>query len=127
MQQAGLYSVKLYIGQDLLDGQLSAPEADGATLTQLGKQQEEYEILDGRRYMVITREYMLQPQKSGEITVQPPVFNGQVREGYRRMAVSAVAEPIKLTVNPIPSEHADNWLPSEYVNFSMNGNRKTPM
>ncbi|WP_419148062.1 BatD family protein [Pseudoalteromonas 'SMAR'] len=118
VQQAGLYTVKLYIGQDLLDGQLSAPEAEGATVTQLGKQQEEYEIVDGRRYMVITREYMLQPQRSGDITIQPPVFNGQVREGYRRMAVSAVAEAIELTVNPIPSEHADNWLPSEYVNFS---------
>ncbi|WP_241652074.1 BatD family protein [Pseudoalteromonas phenolica] len=63
VQQAGLYTVKLYLGKDLLDGQLSAPAMEDAQVTLLGKQKEDYEVVDGRRYMVISREYLLQPQK----------------------------------------------------------------
>ncbi|MBD1584817.1 BatD family protein [Pseudoalteromonas sp. S16_S37] len=118
VQQAGLYTVKLYLGKDLLDGQLSAPQIDDAQITQMGKQKEDYEVVDGRRYMVITREYLVQPQKSGSFTIAPPVFNGQVRENYRRMAVSAIAEEINIDVKPIPSDYQGTWLPSELVNLS---------
>ncbi|CAH9050817.1 hypothetical protein PSECIP111854_00610 [Pseudoalteromonas sp. CIP111854] len=118
VQQAGLYTVKLYIGKDLLDGQLTAPEINDAQVTQMGKQKEDYEVVDGRRYMVITREYLLQPQKSGSFTIAPPVFNGQVRENYRRMAVSAIADDINLEVKPIPNDYQGTWLPSELVNLS---------
>ncbi|BBN82132.1 hypothetical protein PA25_21170 [Pseudoalteromonas sp. A25] len=118
VQQAGLYTVKLYLGKDLLDGQLTAPEIDDAQITQMGKQKEDYEVVDGRRYMVITREYLVQPQKSGSFTIAPPVFNGQVRENYRRMAVSAIADEISLDVKPIPNDYQGTWLPSELVNLS---------
>ncbi|MCG9760905.1 BatD family protein [Pseudoalteromonas sp. Isolate6] len=118
VQQAALYTVKLYVGKELLDGQLSAPVSDGANFTQLGKANEEYEVIDGRRYMVLTREYMIQPQKSGDFSIEPPIFNGQIRDGYRRMATSAVGNTIDFSVSPIPANAADNWLPSEYLNFS---------
>ncbi|WP_440056745.1 BatD family protein (plasmid) [Pseudoalteromonas sp. T1lg65] len=118
VQQAGLYTVKLYVGKDLLDGNLSDPVADTVTMTQISKHTEDYEIIDGRRYLVVTRQYLVQPQKSGNLTVDPPVFSGQVREGYRRMAVNALADEVALEVKPIPQQHADNWLPSEYVNFA---------
>ncbi|ASD69054.1 BatD family protein [Pseudoalteromonas piscicida] len=118
VQQAALYTVKLYVGKELLDGQLSAPISDGANFTQLGKANEEYEVIDGRRYMVLTREYMIQPQKSGDFSIEPPIFNGQIRDGYRRMATSAVGNTIDFSVSPIPASAADNWLPSEYLNFS---------
>ncbi|KJY86123.1 protein BatD [Pseudoalteromonas piscicida] len=118
VQQAALYTVKLYVGKELLDGQLSAPISDGANFTQLGKANEEYEVIDGRRYMVLTREYMIQPQKSGDFSIEPPIFNGQIRDGYRRMATSAVGNTIDFSVSPIPANAADNWLPSEYLNFS---------
>ncbi|PCK29671.1 BatD family protein [Pseudoalteromonas piscicida] len=125
VQQAALYTVKLYIGKDLLDGQLSDPVSDGAIFTQLGKASEEYEIIDGRRYMVLTREYMIQPQKSGNFTIEPPVFNGQIRDNYRRMATSAVGDSIDFSVSPIPADAADTWLPSEYLNFSEEWQPKT--
>ncbi|MCF6434771.1 BatD family protein [Pseudoalteromonas sp. MMG022] len=118
VQQAGLYTVKLYLGKDLLDGQLSAPQMSDAQISQMGKQQEDYEVVDGRRYMVITREYLIQPQKSGDYTITAPVFNGQVRENYRRMAVSAIAEDTQLEVKPIPDTYQGAWLPSELVNLS---------
>ncbi len=118
VQQAGLYTVKLYLGKDLLDGQLSAPAMENAQVTLLGKQKEDYEVLDGRRYMVISREYLLQPQKSGEYTIDPPIFNGQVRENYRRMSVSAMGKAEIIDVQPVPENYNGAWLPSELVNLS---------
>ncbi|CAM3945899.1 BatD family protein [Pseudoalteromonas byunsanensis] len=118
VQQAGLYTVKLYLGKDLLDGQLTTPEMADAQISQMGKQKEDYEVVDGRRYMVITREYLIQPQKSGSFTITAPVFNGQVRESYRRMAVSAIADDTQLDVKPIPDTYQGAWLPSELVNLS---------
>jgi hypothetical protein len=118
VQQAGIYTVKLYLGKDLLDGQLSAPAMEDAQVTLLGKQKEDYEVLDGRRYMVISREYLLQPQKSGEYTIEPPIFNGQVRENYRRMSVSAMGKAQTIDVQPVPETYNGAWLPSELVNLS---------
>lgn len=117
VQQAGLYTVKLFVGKDLLDGQLTSPSMIDAQITLLGKQKEDYEVVDGRRYMVITREYLVQPQKSGQYTIEAPIFNGQVRENYRRMAVSALAEAVPVTIKPVPSTYQGPWLPSELVNL----------
>ncbi|MCF2858252.1 BatD family protein [Pseudoalteromonas sp. SMS1] len=118
VQQAALYTMKLYIGKDLIEAQLSEPVMKDATLTAMGQQEENYEIVDGRRYRVITRNYLVQPQKSGSFTIDPPVFNGQVREGYRRMAMSAIGESLAVEVNPIPDDYRGDWLPSELVNLA---------
>ncbi|WP_462174360.1 BatD family protein [Pseudoalteromonas xiamenensis] len=117
VQQAALYTVKLYVGKELLDGQLTAPELADTQFTLLGKQKEEYEIVDGRRYFVVTREYLMQPNKSGQFTIDGPIFNGQVREGYRRLAISAVGESVALDVKPIPENFPGAWLPSELVHL----------
>ncbi|KZN31725.1 BatD family protein [Pseudoalteromonas luteoviolacea] len=118
VQQAALYTMKLYIGKDLIEAQLSEPVMKDATLTAMGQQEENYEIVDGRRYRVITRNYLIQPQKSGSFTIDPPVFNGQVREGYRRMAMSAIGDSIEVEVKPIPNDYRGDWLPSELVNLA---------
>ncbi|KZN44859.1 BatD family protein [Pseudoalteromonas luteoviolacea] len=118
VQQAALYTMKLYIGKDLIEAQLSEPLMTDATLTAMGQQKEDYEIVEGRRYRVITRNYLIQPQKSGTFSIDPPVFNGQVREGYRRMAMSAIGETIDVEVKPIPNDYRGDWLPSELVNLA---------
>ncbi|KID57314.1 protein BatD [Pseudoalteromonas luteoviolacea] len=118
VQQAALYTVKLFIGKDLLDAQMSQPTMNEGSITAMGQQEEAYEVVDGRRYRVITRKYLIQPQKSGNFTVEGPIFNGQVREGYRRMAVSAVGESIDVEVKPIPNDYKGAWLPSELVNLA---------
>ncbi|KZN48485.1 BatD family protein [Pseudoalteromonas luteoviolacea] len=118
VQQAALYTVKLFIGKDLLDAQMTPPTMNDGSITPMGQQEENYEVLDGRRYRVITRNYLIQPQKSGNFKIEGPIFNGQVREGYRRMAVSAVGDSIDVEVKPIPDNYRGAWLPSELVNLA---------
>lgn len=119
VQEAGVYTVKLYLdnNKELLDGNLTTPEMENAELTPINKQSEEYELIDGKRYLVITREYLVQPQKSGVNTITAPVFNGRIRQNYRQMAVSAMGEDVDVEIKPIPDNYTGAWLPSELVNL----------
>ncbi|MBB1348620.1 BatD family protein [Pseudoalteromonas sp. SG45-3] len=117
VQEAGVYTVKLYLAKELLDGSLSTPSMEDAQLTQLGKQTESYELVDGKRYLVITREYLIQPQKSGAYTIAGPAFQGRVQQNYRQLEVSALGDDQQVEIRPIPSDYKGAWLPSELVNL----------
>ncbi|GAA60594.1 protein BatD [Pseudoalteromonas sp. BSi20652] len=117
VQEAGVYTVKLYLSKELLDGSLSTPSMEDAQLTQLGKQTESYELVDGKRYLVITREYLIQPQKSGAYTIAGPAFQGRVQQNYRQLEVSALGDDQQVEIKPIPSDYKGAWLPSELVNL----------
>lgn len=117
VQEAGVYTVKLYLAKELLDGSLSTPSMEDAQLTQLGKQTESYELVDGKRYLVITREYLIQPQKSGVYTIAGPAFQGRVQQNYRQLEVSALGDDQQIEIKPIPSDYKGTWLPSELVNL----------
>ncbi|WP_096739935.1 BatD family protein [Pseudoalteromonas atlantica] len=117
VQEAGVYTIKLYLAKELLDGSLSTPSMQDAQLTQLGKQTESYELVDGKRYLVITREYLLQPQKSGVYTIVGPTFQGRVQQNYRQLEVSALGDDQQLEIKPIPANYKGAWLPSELVNI----------
>lgn len=118
VQQAGVYTVKLFLANDLTEGQLGSPELENANVSQLGKQKESYEIIDGIRYLVIERNYLIQPQKSGQYTVKSPYFKGRIRDNYRTRAASAIGRDIQLTIKPIPNNISGNWLPSELVTLN---------
>lgn len=117
VQEAGVYTVKLYLAKELLDGNLSAPAMPDAQLSQIGKQTENYELVDGKRYLVITREYLVQPQKSGSYTIQAPTFQGRIRQDYRQLDVSALGEDVNIEIKPIPNDYQGAWLPSELVSL----------
>ncbi|MGS0496247.1 BatD family protein [Pseudoalteromonas mariniglutinosa] len=117
VQEAGLYTVKLYLAKELLDGNLSTPTMPDAQLSQIGKQAEDYELIDGKRYLVITREYLVQPQKSGSYTIQAPAFQGRIRQDYRQLDVSALGEDVNVEIKPIPNDYQGAWLPSELVSL----------
>ena len=117
VQEAGVYTIKLYLAKELLDGSLSTPSMEDAQLTQLGKQTESYELVDGKRYLVITREYLIQPQKSGVYTIAGSAFQGRVQQNYRQLEVSALGDEQQIEIKPIPSNYKGAWLPSELVNL----------
>lgn len=117
VQEAGVYTIKLYLAKELLDGSLSTPNMEDAQLTQLGKQTESYELVDGKRYLVITREYLIQPQKSGAYTIAGPAFQGRVQQNYRQLEVSALGDDQQVEIKPIPSDYKGAWLPSELVSL----------
>ncbi|ABM00380.1 BatD family protein [Shewanella amazonensis] len=76
--QLALYKVKLFLGLDLQRGELSAPKMAGAQIKQLGEDKDGSDIVDGRRFRVIERMYGIIPDKAGTLTLQAPVFEGDV-------------------------------------------------
>lgn len=123
VQQMLYYEIKIYFKGELQRGNLSQPELAGADVEQVGKDVEGSEIVNGERYQTITRRYSVVPQKSGDLTLNAPFFNGEMidrdnsRYDYfaRTKAVSAEGQPITLQVKPIPDGQQQAWLASELV------------
>lgn len=125
LHQQVKYSVKLYLAREIERGSLQAPELDNAEIQQIGKDAEYTEILNGKRYRIIERDFVIIPQRSGEFTINGPIFQGDViansRQSFgffnRTQSVSRVGPSQKLNVLAIPDSVSGTFLPSEFVDI----------
>mgnify|MGYP001568555706 CR=1 FL=1 len=127
VQQLVTLTVKLHIGVQLQRGSLTEPTLPGATIVQIGKDQESDGIINGKRYRIIERTYAITPEQSGELTLTSPMFSGEVMVQSRRRSgflsfgetkpVNILGEKLSLNVRPIPESYSSNasWLPSELL------------
>lgn len=122
VQQQVTLTVKLHLGVNIERGSLSEPTLEDANISQLDKDIQKEEIINGRRYQIIERKFAITPQKSGDLTLQPPMFSGDVaiqshRGGFFRSfdskPVNARSKAINLKVKPKPLDAENPWLPSE--------------
>jgi len=74
-------SVRIYDSAGVREGSLSLPVADGATFTQQGEQRNYARTIGKRRYRVIEQNYVMLPQRSGAIEIQPMTLQAKV-PGY---------------------------------------------
>ena len=128
VQQQFKLIARLYLSANLLSGNLVAPTLELAEVRQFGKDEESYEIINGKRYQVFQRTYLITPQRSGDFTIEGPMFDGQIsRETSRSVfssiaatqPVSTIAPATKITVLPRPENGQGHWLPSELVSVSV--------
>ncbi|MBN8728002.1 MAG: protein BatD [Xanthomonadales bacterium] len=122
VQQQVRYTVKLYSAQDLTDGNLSEPAADGLVVRRLGQGQDTsfFATVGGRRYRVYERHYALTPERSGRIEIGPLTFQGSALAGgdptgffNRGRRLSAASDAVSLQVRPRPANApAGAWLPA---------------
>lgn len=123
VQQQVIYTVKLYLGEQLETGSLSLPSIEHASVEQLGQDRQSQEVIDGRRFQVLTRTYAITPRRSGEFTVPGVRFDGQVRRTQpgtfsalgRIEPVSTRSADLTIEVRPRPAGFVGEWLPSEQV------------
>lgn len=125
VQQQLTLTVKLHFSTELKRGSLTEPALDEANITQIGKDKESDNIINGKRYRVIERNYAVSPQQSGEFVLQTPMFSGEIlaqsnrRTNFLSFAetkpVSVLGEEINLSVKPIPDSYQGFWLPSELL------------
>lgn len=127
LQQQLLYTTKLYLSQNIERGSLQAPELENAQIQQLGDDKQYTDIVNGKRYQVIERNFAIVPQSSGDFTIRGPVFSGEVlaedpnaRFGFfnRTKRINRRGPDIAINVQPIPSDIDYYWLPSEYVSIN---------
>lgn len=130
VQQQLTLTVKLHFAVELKRASLLEPEFDGATISAFGEDKDSEAIIDGRRYRIIERTYTISPQRSGQFVLNPPTFKGHVMKPSSRRnsflsyaetkPVTVLADPIDITVKPVPADFQGTWLPSEILTIHQN-------
>ncbi|WP_346993550.1 BatD family protein [Alteromonas gracilis] len=124
LNQQLLYTVKLFLSSNIERGSLQAPQMPNAEINQLGEDKQYTDIINGRRYQIIERQFAVVPQSSGEFTLRGPIFTGEVmaantnqRFGFfnRTQQINRVGPDITVNIKPIPQGIDYSWLPSEMV------------
>lgn len=80
VQSAVSLKVQLYSDKKLYQASLDLPGTADLLVRRLGEDVTTQETRNGRPYQVITRHYLLVPQRSGEIVLDGPVLNAQVAD-----------------------------------------------
>ncbi len=83
VQSTAVLTVRLYFDQQLYQAGLELQGSNDVLIQQLGKDVQGSETRNGRRYDVVERKYLLQPQRSGQITLDGPVLEAQIADTSR--------------------------------------------
>ncbi|GGJ98976.1 BatD family protein [Luteimonas terricola] len=118
VQQAVGLRLRLYYAAQLLSGQFDQPAPDGAALQRAGSDVQYTREIDGRRYRVVERRYVLVPERSGRLELPPANFRGRGVGGWLddlfgdgQRGLSADGPPLVLQVKPVPDAAPRPWLP----------------
>lgn len=115
-----IYTIRIYTAQQIAQGALSnikTSDSD-AIIEKLGDDlQYEHFHQNGRRYLVIERQYAIFPQHAGELTIYPITFEGNiVSQGHSFFDMQTqfkrlVSNAMNIEVKPIPAPFTkDNWF-----------------
>lgn len=120
VQQQVRAQLRLHFAMNPEGGGINFPTIEHLSVEQLGQDQQTQELIDGKRYLVITRNYALTPRRSGELVIPAVYFDGQIRRmpstGFSALGriepVSMSTKSIALNVKPRPVNFVGNWLPT---------------
>lgn len=148
VQEPILYRVKVYYREAPWQASLSEPQAEGATLERRGEDQSSTELVDGQRYTVVERHYLVVPQRSGPLSIVSPrldavvadarrparrspfadldeLLGGRVLQGFPAMPEPGAGRRVvergpdrALEVRPQPEGAATPWLPARSIQLS---------
>jgi len=126
IQEQVFFTVKLFHqSQQINNWSLSEPEINDAFLVRYEEPKQYYTMLDGIRYGVLEKKYVIFPEKSGSLTLPVIRFNGVVNKANSSRSrfnfnqgqrVVRDSNAIKLKVKPIPDSFTGKtWLPASNV------------
>ncbi|WP_299019658.1 BatD family protein [uncultured Photobacterium sp.] len=113
------YKVRLRIGEQMSQASLTPPSGDGLEIRQIGDDRQTETVLNGRRYVIILRDYQITPTKPGAIVLNGAAFNGSVIKGGRgfgsrlQVPVSQKTDDITLSIKGKPAGYQGLWIPTE--------------
>ncbi|MDQ2701549.1 MAG: BatD family protein [Pseudomonadota bacterium] len=118
VQQSVGYVVRLYFAVPLVNGSLEQPEPEGATMQRVGEDLRYAREIDGKRYTVVERRFLLVPERSGTLALPGAYFRGRSAGGFfdglfgdGQRALHANGAPRVLGVRPVPANAPQPWLP----------------
>lgn len=118
VQQSVGVVVRLYYASQLLSGELGLDAPDGASLQRVGQDRSLVREVNGRRYNLVERRYLLIPERSGPLLLPGARFEGRAAGGFfdemfgggnGRLRATAPDQPLQ--VQPQPAAAPQPWLP----------------
>lgn len=119
VQQSVGVVVKLYYAAQLASGSLVLDTPEGASLQVIGQDRTDVREVNGRRYNVAERRYLLIPERSGPLVLPGARFDGRTAGsffddffgGRGDGKLRAAAAPQTLQVQAQPGDAPQPWLP----------------
>ena len=124
VQQQLLYVEKLYYAENHQNAQLTPLEVTDARIQAIGEVQNYTTVVNGRRFGVYERRFLIFPEVAGELFIPGQRFTATVANPYDRWSrgreVKATSQPLRLNVAAIPADYPKNaqWLPASQLSLS---------
>ncbi|MNK17859.1 hypothetical protein D3C87_360560 [compost metagenome] len=118
VQQSVGVVVRLFYASQLVSGELLLDTPAGASLQRVGEDRSLVREVNGRRYNLVERRFLLIPERSGPLQLPAAQFNGRAAGGFfddmfgsgdGRLRASAPARTLQ--VKPQPDNAPQPWLP----------------
>jgi ABC-type uncharacterized transport system auxiliary subunit len=118
VQQSVGVTLRLFYAVPLASGQLDLEAPDGASLQRVGDDVQSIRELNGRRYNVVERRFMMVPERSGKLVIPGARFAGRGVGGWmddllggNSREMRANGAPRTLEVRAQPANAPQPWLP----------------
>ena len=129
VQEQLLFTIKLYYTiNGIRNPQFTELEMEDTVIQLIGSPNQYEQIIEGVRYGVYEKRYVIFPQRSGPLEIPDILFRGEVTDGssnfvFRNLntrRVTAFIEGITISVNerPVAAQEFDNWLPVTNLSIS---------
>jgi BatD DUF11 like domain len=142
VQAATQVTVGVYTAVPLSQADLEFPASDTVLVHQVGSDETSTSERNGQTYQVVTRHFLVFPQRSGHLSIPGPTLSGNVPAGPRRTSpndpfsqffggnpfggmvntlkpIRLVGQPIELDVRPRPpGAGASYWMPARSVKLT---------
>ncbi len=126
-----IYTVRLYIAKQIIFANASLGEIkvidSEPVIKKLGEDRNFETQRNGKNYRVIERQFVIFPQNSGPMTIQPLIFKGQTRgatdffsfdQSNKSVSIVKRSKAVELNVKPIPDSFTgDTWLPAKQLSI----------
>ncbi|MGA8260896.1 MAG: hypothetical protein WB783_11835, partial [Arenicellales bacterium] len=129
IRQQVVYTVRVFRGVDIDNATLSPPTVSGgdAVVQRIGTDRQYRTTRDNRRYSVTERRFVVFPQASGDLTIEPVLLQAAVPLPYSSgnatgffplpltRPVRIRSDSVALNVKPPPAGAPSPWLPAGHV------------
>lgn len=118
VQAQVLYTEKLYFAVPLDNHKLSEVEVADALVQPLGNTRQFRTSINGRRYDVFERQYVIFPQTSGDMIIPGPRYYGEISRGLWQpgQPVRVSHAPTSVKILPKPAQYPNApWLPANQL------------
>ncbi len=125
VQEQLLFTIRLYYTiNGIRNPQFTELEMDNAVIQMIGSANQYEQLIDGERYGVYEKQYVIFPQRSGTLEIPDIIFRGEVTDGssafvFRNMntrTITAFSEGSSIEVKERPATFPSNtWLPADNI------------